>query len=143
MGSGKKDKKFIAKIIKQIKAGKKTLHVVNDLCGTPTYTYDFAKNALAMIRTNFYGVYNMVCGGDATRYDVAKELIKDLNLEKKIKIKKVTTAEFNKKNKEYFAPRPDSEKLTNLKLSIRNLNHMRDWKVCLKEYIKKDWHEKM
>ena len=32
MGSGKKDKKFIAKIIKQIKAGKKTLHVVNDLC---------------------------------------------------------------------------------------------------------------
>ncbi len=143
MGGGKKDKKFIAKIINQIIDGKKTLHVIDDLYGTPTYTYDFANNALVMIKTNFYGIYNMVCGGNASRYDVAKELVKDLGLEKKIVIKKVTTKEFNEKNKEYFAPRPDSERLIDRKLTIRGLNKMRDWKVCLKEYINKEWKDKI
>ena len=45
MGGGpKKDKKFIQKIVKQIKDGKKELFIVDDKFGTPTYTYDFAKN---------------------------------------------------------------------------------------------------
>ena len=37
--------------------------------------------------------------------------------------------------KEYFAPRPDSERLINAKLNARNLNIMRDWKECLHEYV--------
>ena len=37
--------------------------------------------------------------------------------------------------KEYFSQRPPSERLLNTKLNLRNLNVMRDWKVCLKEYI--------
>ena len=45
MGGGpQKDKKFIQKLMKQIKEGKKELFVVNDKDGTPTYTHDFAKN---------------------------------------------------------------------------------------------------
>ena len=45
MGGGpKKDKKFVNKIIKQIKNNIKTLNVVSDKLGTPTYTYDFANN---------------------------------------------------------------------------------------------------
>ena len=51
---------------------------------------------------------------------------------KKVKIKSVDS-EFWKK--EYFAPRPDSERLINAKLNGGNLNIMRDWKVALKEYL--------
>jgi hypothetical protein len=34
----------------------------------------------------------------------------------------------------YFAPRPWSERLINLKLNARRLNRMRDWRACLEEY---------
>ena len=43
------------------------------------------------------------------------------------------TSEFFKK--EFFAPRPDSERLINRKLSLRNQNHMRDWREALAEYM--------
>ena len=38
---------------------------------------------------------------------------------------------------EYYAKRPDCERLINRKLEIRGLNLMRSWKVALKEYIEK------
>ena len=51
MGAGpRKDKKFIQKIMKQLKEGKKELYVVNDKDGTPTYTQDFAKNVKLLIQ---------------------------------------------------------------------------------------------
>ena len=37
--------------------------------------------------------------------------------------------------KEYFAPRPASERLVNKKLQLRNLDIMRDWETCLEEYL--------
>ena len=50
MGSGpRKDKKFINKIFKQIRSGIKTLNIVNDKDGTPTYTVDFAKTVKNLI----------------------------------------------------------------------------------------------
>lgn len=138
MGGGKKDKKFVHKIIKQLLAGQKELHVVSDLKGSPTYTYDFAKNALKMINTNFYGLYNMTCEGGPSRYDVAAEMLRILGLTDKIKLNEVDSQHFNK---EYFAPRPESEVLENLKLRRRELDEMRDWNVSLKDYLEKDWIE--
>ncbi len=134
MGSGpKKDKKFINKIWKQIESGHKDLYVVDDKLGTPTYTHDFAKGILRLIETDYYGVYNQVCSGGCSRLDVAKEFVKNLGLDNKIKLHKVSSDHFKK---EYFAPRPVSEQLINLKLISRNLNVMRPWQECLKEYSK-------
>ncbi len=135
MGGGpEKDKKFVKKIIDQINSGKKELFVVLDKLGTPTYTYDFAKNMLEVINSSFFGIYNMVCKGEGSRYDVAREILKILNLEKRIKLTKVDSDFFKK---EYFAPRPYSEKLSPLKLKLRGLYKMRNWKVCLEEYLSK------
>jgi len=137
MGGGKKDKKFVPKLINQIKEGKTELFAIEDLYGTPTYTNDFAKNLLEIMKTKHYGIYNMVCeGGRVSRYDVAEEILRILNLTNKIKLNKVYASYFNKT---FFAPRPPSEALMNRKLTLRNLNKMRDWKTCLKEYIEKDW----
>ena len=55
MGGGpNKDKKFIQKIMKQIKNGKKELFIVNDKLGTPTYTKDFALNVSYLLNKKFW-----------------------------------------------------------------------------------------
>lgn len=133
MGGGpKKDKKFVQKIIKQIKDGKKELFIVNDKDGTPTYTHDFAKNVKLLLEKEYWGLYNMVCDGQTSRLEVATEMIKILNLQNKVTITEVTSKYFQK---EYFAERPPCERLINKKLNIRGLNIMRDWKIALKEYL--------
>lgn len=138
MGGGqKKDKKFVNKIMKQIASGKTELNVVNDKLGTPTYTFDFAKNVFELLKTKFYGVYNMVCSDDCSRYDVSREIVNVLNVTDKIKINIVTSDYFVA---EYFAPRPYSEKLINRKLELRGLNIMGNWKDRLREYIENSYN---
>lgn len=133
MGGGpKKDKKFIHKIMKQLKDGAKELFIVNDKLGTPTYTHDFARNVKAVLEKEFWGLYNMVCSGVTGRYEVTTELIKVLGLTDEVKITPVQSDYFKE---EYFAERPPSERLINKKLDLRGLNDMRDWRVCLKEYV--------
>ena len=139
MGSGpKKDKKFVQKIMKQIKDGKKELFVVNDKDGTPTYTHDFAKNVQLLLQKEYWGLYNMVCGGETSRLEVAQEIIKILGLEEKVQVHPVTSDYFNK---EYFAVRPQNERLLNRKLNIRNANIMRNWRIALKEYLNNYYKE--
>ena len=133
MGAGPtKDKKFIQKIMKQLKDGNKELFVVNDKLGTPTYTHDFAKNTKLILKNKYWGIYNMVCGGVTSRLDVAKEMIQVLGIENEIKITEVESDYFKDT---YFAERPASERLLNKKLDLRKLNIMRDWKIALKEYL--------
>jgi len=134
MGGGpKKDKKFIQKIMRQLKDGKKELYIVDDKDGTPTYTHDFAKNVKALIEKEYWGIYNMACGGQTSRLEVAEELLKILDLQDSIKITPVRSDYFKEI---YFAERPASERLVNRKLTIRNLNLMQDWKTALREYLK-------
>ena len=87
MGGGPdKDKKFVNKIYKQIVNGKKELFVVDDKLGTPTYTHDFANSISKVIETGYYGLYNQVCGGSCSRFDVALEFVKFLGLEQDVKV---------------------------------------------------------
>ncbi len=133
MGSGpSKDKKFIQKLMKQIRDGKTELFIVDDKDGTPTYTHDFARNVKALIEKEYWGLYNMVCGGQTSRLEVATELISLLNLKDKVKLTPVGSDYFKET---YFAERPPCERLINRKLNIRGLNLMRDWRVALREYI--------
>ena len=133
MGAGpKKDKKFIQKIMRQLKDGNKELFVVNDKLGTPTYTHDFAKNVKLLLEKEYWGLYNMVCGGMTGRFEVAQELINLLGLTSVIKLTEVDSDYWKDV---YFAARPPSERLVTKKLKLRNLNVMRDWRICLKEYI--------
>ena len=133
MGGGpRKDKKFIQKLMRQIKEGKKELFIVDDKDGTPTFTHDFAKNVKVLIQHEYWGLYNMVCGGETSRYEVTEELLKILNLHEKIKLTPVKSDYFKEI---YFAERPASERLVNLKLTMRNLNLMQDWKISLRQYI--------
>ena len=133
MGGGpEKDKKFVGKIIKQLKEGNKELFIVNDKDGTPTYTHDFAAVAKELLNTNRYGVYNCVCEGLTSRLEVATEIVKLLGLSSDITITEVSSDYFSQ---EYFSQRPPSERLRNKKLEIIGLNTMRDWRLALKDYL--------
>lgn len=133
MGGGpKKDKKFIQKIMAQIKQGKEELFVVDDKLGTPTYTHDFANNVKLLLEKEYWGLYNMVCSGITGRLEVAQELVQLLGLQNEIKVTPVSSEYFKET---YFAARPASERLIDKKLDLRQVNVMRDWKVCLKEYL--------
>jgi dTDP-4-dehydrorhamnose reductase len=74
----------------------------------------------------------MVCEGMTGRFDVAKEMLSILGLENDIQLNAVSSEFWSE---EYFAARPNSERLINSKLNARKLNVMRDWKICLKEYL--------
>jgi len=137
MGGGpKKDKKFIQKVMRQLKDGKRELFVVNDKFGTPTYTMDFANNVKLLLQQEMWGLYNMVCGGVTSRLEVVRELISQLGLQNSVRITEVPSDHFKA---EYFAERPPSERLANLKLSLRGLNVMRHWKVGLREYLASEY----
>lgn len=133
MGGGpRKDKKFVQKIMKQIKSGKTELNVVRDKLGTPTYTMDFAANVKALIEAEYWGLYNMVCEGVTSRLEVAHELVETIGMKDRVRINEVDSDFFKA---EFFAPRPDSERLLNRKLTLRNMNRMRDWRVALRDYV--------
>jgi dTDP-4-dehydrorhamnose reductase len=134
MGGGpRKDKKFVNKIYQQLVVGKRTLHVVGDKLGSPTYTVDFALGIHGLLESELYGLYNQACGGGGSRYDVAVELVRLLGLERIVTVEKVSSEFFAR---EYFAMRPASEQLVNPKLDACHLNVMRDWRVCLAEYVR-------
>ena len=139
MGGGpKKDKKFIQKILKQIQAGKKELHIVHDKLGTPTYTHDFSANVKLLIEKGKRGLFNMVCGGLTSRLEVATELLRLLGIQDEIIIKEVNSDYFAA---EYFADRPDCERLVNKRLDNLGLNIMRDWRAALQEYLKSYYYD--
>lgn len=133
MGGGpRKDKKFVQKIMKQIKSGKTELNVVRDKLGTPTYTMDFAANVKALVEAEYWGLYNMVCEGVTSRLEVAHELVDAVGMKDRVRINEVDSDFFKA---EFFAPRPVSERLLNRKLTLRNMNRMRDWRVALRDYV--------
>lgn len=133
MGGGPdKDKKFVNKIYQQLASGKRTLHVVDDKLGTPTYTHSFANGIFKVVESGLFGLYNQVCEGDCSRFDVASELVKLLGLQDIVTVERVESDYFRD---EYFAPRPASEKLVNMKLNARGINHMPHWRTALAEYV--------
>lgn len=132
IGGGEKDKKFTAKIIKQLKDGVEELYVVNDKFGTPTYNVDFSRVLCWLAQTNWYGVYHAACTGTGSRLDVAREILKFLD-RNDVKLIPVTSDFFQNS---YPAPRPKSEMMRNYVLELRGYNAMRPWKTALSEYLR-------
>lgn len=133
MGGGPaRDKKFVQKIMQQLTDGARTLHVVNDKFGSPTYTRDFAANVKALLAKEYWGAYNMACEGPTSRLEVAQAIVELRGLQDRVVIQAVPSSHFAD---EFFASRPSSECLVNSKLNLRQLNGMRHWKLALKDCL--------
>ncbi len=131
-GGPKRDKKFVAKIIRQINE-KKVIRAVNDKIGSPTYTVDFSRCLADIIETGYFGLYHCTNKGYGSRFDVAKKIVSILS-RSDVTIEPVCSA--------YFplpAPRARSEMSRNYKLELLNMGTTRKWEDALKEYIDKYW----
>jgi dTDP-4-dehydrorhamnose reductase len=131
-GGPKRDKKFIGKIIKQIKE-KNVLKAVHDKIGSPTYTVDFSKCLTDLIETGYHGLYHCTNKGYCSRFDVAKKIV-DFMGRPDVTVEPVSSA--------YFplpAARARSEMSRNYKLELLGKDTMRNWEDALKEYIDSCW----
>lgn len=61
IGGMSRDKKFVSKIMGQIRGGAKKIYAVDDKWGTPTYTLDFSKALVSLMQTPYYGLYHAAC----------------------------------------------------------------------------------
>jgi dTDP-4-dehydrorhamnose reductase len=111
--------------------------VVDDKLGSPTYNRDFTRTMAAVIGTGTSGLYHVVGEGECSRFEIAREILRHFGLEETISLVKVTSEYWKK---EYFAPRPRSERLINLKLQLRRIAGMPHWKESLAHYLDShDW----
>ena len=132
VGGWEIDKKFVYKIVQQIKEGKKELKVVADKFGTPTFTKDFADNLIKVVGVAPYGLYHMVNKGVCSRYEMALKIVEFMGVEG-IRVIPVDSSEFP-----LPAPRAKSEMMQNDKLGRLELNYMPRWEVSLKKYIEEN-----
>lgn len=131
VGGWEIDKKFVYKIVRQLKEGKRELKVVADKFGSMTFTKDFANNLMNVVNTKRYGLYHMTNKGTCSRYEIAVKIVEFMGLEGKVKINPVNSAEFP-----LPAPRARSEMMRNYKLDLLELNNMPHWEESLRDYIK-------
>lgn len=132
IGGGERDKKFVSKIIHQIRQRSDTIYAVVDKKGTPTYAPAFSEILAKLIHTGVHGTYHIACKGSGSRFDVAVEIVRLLG-RKDIEVKPVTSDFFNET---YFAPRPDSEEMRNYILELRSKDTMPHWKDALATYLR-------
>lgn len=131
-GGGREDKKFVARII-ELARSRRTLRVVDDTYGSPTYTVDLAgaiDRFLREARSDAeYGRYHCAGRGCVNRFELAGEILAAAGIEG-CRLEPATSSEFD-----LPAPRPRMEALGNYSLDMLGFRPMRDWRDALGEYI--------
>ena len=127
-GGREKDKNFVGKIVSQIarlvQDDESSIEIGNRIW-QPTYTNDLALNCLLLLSEEKNGKYNMASHGQASFYELAKEIVSLLGIKNKIKIIPVDSSKFSKKEK---AKRP-------LLALIENKNKNDDIKSIINNFI--------
>lgn len=122
--------KNFVKTVRRVMREKGAMTVVNDQRGNPTNANDLAHHILKLCVTNEYGIYHCTGKGECTWFEFAKEIAL---------LSGITGTVAPCTSEEYPSPvkRPAYSSLSHLALSCAVGDEMREWKVALKEYIKK------
>ncbi len=130
---GKNGNNFIKTMIK-VGETHPEVEVVADQIGTPTYTFDLARLLVDMIETDKYGYYHATNeGGYISWADFAEEIYKDAGMD--VKVKPVTTEQYEAKAGKTVAKRPFNSRLDKSKLKEAGFLPLPDWKEAVKKYI--------
>ncbi len=123
---------FPSKIV-DLASRKKSLTVVDDQIGSPTYVEDLAQGIEQVIKTDDYGTYHLTNKDYCSFYELAKKVceIKGLDVE----IKPISTEEFQKNNPE-SVKRPKNSRM---KDDLHNIP-MPNYEDALIRCLKKDNH---
>ena len=120
---GKDGKNFVETMLRMANEGK-SLKVVNDQFGSPTYAKDLAEKVREMVEENRgSGIYHVTNSGTCSWYDFALKIFEFMNLQPVVK---------PVKSEEFAAPakRPTYSMLINTKLSP-----LRSWEDALRAYL--------
>lgn len=126
---GQNGKNFV-KTIQRVAAEKGEIRVVDDQLGNPTNAEDLAHHLLKLVPTTEYGVYHCTGTGICSWFDFAHEIVRASGIE--ADVIPCTTEEYASPTK-----RPAYSALDNGMLRVTVGDEMRDWKVALDDYIKK------
>lgn len=131
VGGWEIDKKFVYKIVQQVLSGKRVIQAVDDKFGSPTFTDDFSRNLLSVVRTGRYGLYHLAGKGSGSRYDIARRIVSEMRGGRAVKVMPIPSSAFP-----LPAPRPAWEALRNYKLDLLDLNRMLPWQENLRRYLR-------
>lgn len=125
---GRNGKNFIRTILG---AGReqRTLRVVHDQRGSPSYTRDLASQTQRMLLAGCRGVYHLTNSGSCTWYELATAALAWAGLSE-VEVLPVTTAEYP-----LPTPRPANSVLANARLQREGLQVMRSWQEAAREYV--------
>lgn len=126
-GGPEKDKKFVAKIMNQLKDNNiKEIKVINDVYSSPTFAKDFVNALKNLILNGEKGIFHIVNSGVASRYDVAKELVQITGSH--VKLVSVSAGFF-----------PSDIKAINTGGLASKKIKLRSWQEALEEYVQNEW----
>ena len=124
IGNGKQN--FLYKLLEWTKKFK-TLNISCDEISVPTFSFDVVKFVLMSIDKNLTGLYHLPNSGSASRYELASEFIKNMQIS--VEIKPVPMATFPTK-----VIRPSYSVMSNKKISETLNVTIPAWKDSLKFY---------
>ncbi|MDY4573484.1 MAG: dTDP-4-dehydrorhamnose reductase [Intestinibacter sp.] len=107
---------------------KKSISVVADQIGSPTYTYDLAQLVRSMVNSEKYGIYHATNEGICSWYEFALDIFKKLNI--KIDVNPVTSEEYIT-----AAKRPKNSRLSKEKLVQNGFKKLPSWQDALDRYL--------
>ena len=126
-GSAAKGGNFVERMIAKAKSGE-TIHMVDDQVLSPTYTVNLAENVARLIKTDKFGLYHAVSGGQCSWYEFTKEIFRLLAMQVKV-------VPVKSNHKQAGAVRPAYSVLSTDKLTSLGINTMRHWRENLKLYL--------
>ncbi|SHK55300.1 dTDP-4-dehydrorhamnose reductase [Tepidibacter formicigenes] len=127
---GKNGNNFV-KTMLRLAENNKTLKVVDDQIGSPTYTMDLVKVIEMIIKTDAYGTYHVSNDGSCSWNEFAKKIFEFADF-KDIQVLPISTEEFGRP-----AQRPKYSVMRNYMLELDFNYYIRNWEEALKEYFSK------
>jgi dTDP-4-dehydrorhamnose reductase len=125
---GKHGKNFVSTILR-LAHQHKTLRIVNDQTGSPTYTRDFARAILALLEKKASGIVHLTNTGHCTWYEFTKTILDFVGITGVV-VQPITTEELGRP-----APRPKFSVLDTSKFTHLTGQMIRHWKDGLQGYL--------
>jgi N-ethylmaleimide reductase len=138
-GGEKLDKNFVGWFVPHclslLRQGTRQMSV-GERVWQPSYTIDLAYNSLLLIARRRRGVYNMASYGQTSFYELAKEILTTLGLERHMHLFRETQKEIRGLER---ATRPYRLVMRNRRLQQEGLDRQRDWRKSLHDYLQKPY----
>ena len=125
---GRYGRNFVSSILRQAKE-RKTLTIVDDQTGSPTYTVDLSRAILTLIDRNSRGIYH-VANRDACTWYTFGQAILELSQVEGVSIVPISSSALGRP-----AVRPPYSVLNTQKLEQETGMSLRHWSEALKEYL--------